>query len=76
VTEAERHELRLAIDRERRRRLLADCRPETRRRVEPRPCEVCDQDFMPLRRSNATICSNKCRQAKHRQRQRARKAAA
>jgi hypothetical protein len=42
----------------------------------PRPCEVCGEDFTPKRRSNARVCSNRCRQAGFRKRRRVAAAAA
>jgi hypothetical protein len=44
-------------------------RSKVRRRVvhKPKTCIICDQEFIP-KRADARTCSNKCRQAWHRQR--------
>jgi hypothetical protein len=46
--------------------------PRVTDRPSARPCEVCGEDFTPRRRSNARICSNRCRQMAHRRRSRQR----
>jgi predicted nucleic acid-binding Zn ribbon protein len=52
-------------------RLDRNTRNKLRRRVEHEPitCIVCEQEFIP-KRSDAKTCSNKCRQALHRERHR------
>jgi hypothetical protein len=68
--------LRLEIDRRRREALARPALSVTPPRVAERPCEVCGRMFSPRRRSNARLCSSKCKQRAYRLRQRDRKAAA